>query len=63
MNQRVCLTTIDPALGVADDYGHRTRICQHFGGNVACMGAGFQRMAVLRAKQDRRTSRTSPALG
>ena len=43
---------IDAPLGMADDDGGGARIGQHFGGNVAGMGPGRQRMAVLRAKLD-----------
>ena len=52
VDERVGLAVIGAALGMADDDGGGAGIGQHLGGDIAGMGAGGERMAILRAEQD-----------
>ena len=57
------LAVVGAALGVANDHGDRTRVRQHLGGDVAGMGAGGCRMAILRPDRQRRATRRRGQLG
>jgi hypothetical protein len=51
------LAVIASALGMADDDGSGAGIFEHFGGNIARIGAGRFGVAVLAADGDARTAR------
>ena len=51
-NQRVALAVIGAPLGMADNDGAGAGIRQHFGRNIAGMGAGGLGMAILRADRE-----------
>ena len=51
-HQRIGFAVVGAALGMADDDGGGAGIRQHFGGNIAGMGAGRLGMAILRADRE-----------
>ena len=56
MHLGVSLMVIPPTFGVADDDRRCAGILQHFGGNVARIGARSQGMTILAADQNRRAA-------
>ena len=63
VDERIGLAMIGAALGMTDDDGGGAGVGKHLGRDVAGMGAGGERMAILRAEQDGASGQRSSAPG